>query len=226
MTYLAVFDWNCTLIDDFVANLAGANAALNVLGHEPITAERYREAFTFPILHSYVALGIKTDDVLSCHEELASAFLDAHDRETEKAGLRPGARELLQDMNDRGVHCLLLTNHFHDHVRVQLERFSLLSLFQGISCNREYDASYISAMNKQERLQAYMDEHGFTPDHAFIIGDTNEEAKIGRHLWLTTFSITGGLLSEERLKALAPDHIVSRLSEVLPILEKTWNFQP
>ncbi len=220
--YLAVFDWNCTLIDDFAANLAGMNAVLKLFDRAPITAEKYREVFTFPILHSYVTLGIGADEFLSRHEEAAQVFFETCSRESLKVGLKPGALELLQWLNERNVHCMLLSNHLDEVIRIDLKRLQITDFFDHISGVMQYDASFISKTNKQDRLSAHMTEHGFDPARAFIIGDSHEEPEIGHNIGLKTFSITGGLLNNERLEACNPDYIVDDLHAVQSILENIW----
>lgn len=61
---------------------------------------------------------------------------------------------------------------------------------------------------------------GYQPSNAFIIGDSKEEPDIGRALNITSIGITGGCITEKRLRHAKPDHVIHALLEVIPILEK------
>lgn len=208
MKPLAVFDWNGTLFDDLEANLAGANAVVEMFGLPALTAEQYQDHFTFPILHFYVSLGIGTVEYLARHEEAAQRFLSVYEETALRCSLRDGAEDVLAWLNEHDVHCLLLSNHLRENVEQSLARFHIRHYFSNISCNEQYDAAFIQKMNKQERLAVYLEEHGFDPENAFIVGDSLEEPEIARHLGLTAISITGGCLSEERLKTGGQDCLV------------------
>jgi phosphoglycolate phosphatase len=67
-----------------------------------------------------------------------------------------------------------------------------------------------------------MQEHGFSPDKAFIIGDSHEEPEVAKRLGLLGISISGGLLSAARLEKYKKDYVIQRLEEVRPILENHW----
>lgn len=222
MKRLAVFDWNGTLFDDLEANVIGANQTLALFGAAPIDAATYQERFTFPILHFYVACGIPASDYLAQHEAAADAFLETYEREALNCRLREGTIELLQWLRENNVHCMILSNHLRENVELQLKRFGLTHLFDGISCNEQRDAAMISVLNKQERLRAYIEDHHFDLGQSFIIGDSFEEPELAKDFGMTGFNITGGCLATERLAAKNPHHIVDTLGEVRNILDGLW----
>ncbi|NCC23188.1 MAG: HAD family hydrolase [Alphaproteobacteria bacterium] len=104
MKPLAVFDWNGTLFDDLEANLAGANAVVEMFGLPALTAEQYQDHFTFPILHFYVSLGIGTVEYLARHEEAAQRFLSVYEETALRCSLRDGAEDVLAWLNEHDVH--------------------------------------------------------------------------------------------------------------------------
>jgi phosphoglycolate phosphatase-like HAD superfamily hydrolase len=225
MKRLAVFDWNGTLFDDLDANLKGANAVFEILGRTPLTAAQYQQTFTFPILHFYTANNIPADEYLKRHDEAAKVFLETYEKAAEEHGLRPMALEFLQWLNDNEVDCMLLSNHLKENVGRQLARFHIRHLFSHISCNDIYDAAFIQRMNKRDRLQTAMEENGYSPEHAFIIGDSLEEPEIAGLLGLTSFSITGGSLNRERLLSSGTDYVIDHFSELFPIVGKMWELE-
>jgi phosphoglycolate phosphatase len=225
MSYLAVFDWNGTLIDDLEANLKGANAVLNMLGRSPLSVEQYQDTFTFPILHFYRANGVSADEYLAKHDILSRVFLDTYEKEVFSCELRPKTTELLEWLNVNGIDCIILSNHLRENVEQQLARFHIRHYFTAVSCNEIYDAAFIQRMNKAERLDNYMSDSGYVPSDCAIIGDSHEEPEIARHLGLTSVSILGGFLSENRIRKIDTDYIVADIEEMFEPLSQVWNIK-
>ena len=67
----------------------------------------------------------------------------------------------------------------------------------------------------------YAEERGARPQDTIIIGNTVEEIEIARSQGLISIAITGGCVSEKRLRArTGPHHIIHSLHELKPILEE------
>lgn len=220
---LAVFDWNGTLFNDVEASVYGANVALAKFGKGPITTQRYQDSFTFPIVHFYAANDIPVDSFLARHEEASLAYMETYEKEALNCHLHHDAIDLLQWLKKQNFRILLLSNHLQENLMISLKRFGITEFFDDISGNEQYDAAFITKMNKQERLESYMREYDISPNKAFIIGDSHEEQEIARHLGLSSFSITGGYYAEDRLKRGNPDYLVHSLEDVVDILSKKWS---
>ena len=224
MTHLAIFDWNGTLFDDIEANHVGANAALEALGKPAISLETYRDTFDFPIIHFYKRNGIEVDDYLGDIKKANGTFFPIYEKLAAKCSARAHTKEILQWCNDQHITTLILSNHTHESIAENLARLDLDSHIDHISSN-PHDNDIVLKMNKQERLEKFMDQHSFTPEKTFIIGDSLEEPHIGKNLGLTSFSITGGCISENRLRESNPDHLIHKLTELKEILVKEWFIQ-
>lgn len=222
MTYLAVFDWNGTLFNDITANHKGGNAALAALGKSPITIETYRDTFDFPILHFYERNGIKVDTYLKEIKEANKAFFPVYEELAAQCPARDNAKEILEWLQDKKVTTIILSNHIEDSIRTNLDRLGLLEHINHVSSN-PHDNDIVIKMNKQERLQKFMKDHGFTQEKTFIIGDSLEEPQIGKNLGLLSISITGGCISQKRLEKTPNDYLIHRLPELKEILAKEWS---
>lgn len=222
MTYLAVFDWNGTLFADTHATHEATNACLEYFGIAPITLEEEQATFTFPLIHFYEKMGVDADTYLRSVDENSRIFLEAYKRESAACGIAKGAIELLDWLNSHDVHTMILSNHLASELTADVARLGIAPYMNHISGN-EKNATISRGLSKQLRLAEYMEVNGFTPEKTFIIGDSHEEPDVARHLGLLGISITGGLMNAERLAHAAPDHIVDCLTEVRPILEKTWS---
>lgn len=221
MTHLAIFDWNGTLFDDIEANHVGANAALAALGKSSISLEKYRDTFDFPIIHFYKRNGIEIDNYLSDIKKANGAFFPIYEKLAAQCSARAHTAELLKWCNARRITTLILSNHTHESISENLERLGLDGHIDHISSN-PHDNDIVLKMNKQKRLEKFMAEHNFAPEKAFIIGDSLEEPHIAKNLGLISFSITGGCISESRLREANPNHVIHKLTELKEILEKEW----
>ena len=221
MTQLAVFDWNCTLIDDVEACLEAKNAALTYLGAQQLDLAGLQETFTFPIIHAYQRAGVDPDHYLEHAEKISEIFIAAYERAAEKCQLREGVHDVLAWLHANDIPAIILSNHQMRPLKQRVEYMGLDHHFQAILGTEHY-ATIIRKMDKQERLTSYMAEHGYDPAQSLIIGDTHEEAELARNLGMTGISLTGGMFARHRLEACEPDYIIDRLGEMIDICRRTW----
>ncbi|HEU4839199.1 MAG TPA: HAD hydrolase-like protein [Micavibrio sp.] len=221
MKHLAVFDWNGTLFDDTPATLQATNIVLSKFGIGPLDLHTLQETFTFPLIHFYERIGVSPDDYLKHAEEEGASYLEAYEACNGNCTIMEGAFDLLDWLGEMNVHSMILSNHLQNHLDADVARLGVGHYMQHVSGNKER-ATMTQGLSKQIRLEAYMEDRGFAPENTFIIGDSHEEPELARRLGILGISIAGGLLSAARLEKYKADHIVHRLTEVRPILEKHW----
>lgn len=222
MTYLAVFDWNGTLFDDTPATLEATNIVLAKFGITPLDLHTLQEKFSFPLIHFYERVGVPPDEYLKHAEEEGASYIEAYEACNGNCTIAKGAIELLEWLAENDVHSMILSNHLQSHLDADVARLGIAPYMQHVSGNLER-ATMTQGLSKQIRLEAYMERHGFTSDKTFIIGDSHEEPELAKRLGILGISISGGLLSAARLEKYKADHIIHKLHEVRPILEKRWN---
>jgi phosphoglycolate phosphatase len=222
MTYLAVFDWNGTLYDDTPATLKATNACLRSFDLPEIDLHTMQETFSFPLIHFYERMGVNVADYLERAEEEANIYLECYEVAKHECGIMAGTKDLLEWLNEQGVHCMILSNHLQDHLDKDVTRLGIAPYMKFVSGNAK-KATITQGLSKQIRLESYMKKHGFSADKAFIIGDSHEEPELAKRLGLIGISIAGGLLSATRLEKYKADYIIHKLDEVRPILQEHWN---
>lgn len=220
---LAVFDWNGTLIADTKPAWVASNACLAFYDKAPITLKTQRETFDFPVIHYFKRNGCDIDHVLATKEQSNAIFQTEYDRLAANARSRKGAHELLSWLNSNGFDCIILSNYLIPKIEHHLARLKMREYFSHISANTCDGTSILSGTNKLERLSDFMIKRGYKPANAFIIGDSREEPEIGRHLGITSIGITGGCITEKRLREAKPDYVIKNLNETILILCKKWN---
>lgn len=222
MSYLAVFDWNGTLFDDSLATLAATNACLASFNIPPVDLPSLQENFSFPLIHFYERMGVPVDEFLRRAEEESFIFLNCYEKESTECSLMAGAVELVDWLNEKNIHCMILSNYIQDRLATDVQRLGLYDKMRHVSGNAE-QATIAHGLSKQMRLEKHMETHGYVPEKTFIIGDSHEEPDIARRLGLLGFSIAGGMLSTRRLEQYKADYIIQTLDEVRPLLENHWN---
>lgn len=216
---LAIFDWNGTLIDDSFANWAGSNATFRVMGLPEITMERYRDTMDFPFIHFYNRNGLDTDTYLKNTDKLSEAFLGVYQEEQKKAPLRAGTIELLDNLLDKNLTLMILSNHIQEHLEEQLADRHVHAKFKHICGNPVYGQQDHTRTTKLGRLQKIMDEFGYTAGESFIVGDSLEEPDIAHAMGMTCVSVTWGCFSTERLRKSPTHHVIDNLAELPRMLQ-------
>ncbi len=219
---LAIFDWNGTLIADTKPAWVASNACLAFYGKGPITFQEQLETFDFPIIHYYKRNGCDIDRVLATKDEANEIFQTSYDKLAANARSRRGTRQLLDWLKQQDITCMILSNYLVPKIEHHAKRMKIDHYFTHISANTCNGTSILNTTSKKERLSDFMVERGYKPANAFIIGDSKEEPDIGRALGITSIGITGGCISEKRLRHAKPDHVIKALPEVIPILCKKW----
>ncbi len=217
---LAVFDWNGTLIDDAEACLIATNASLAKAGKPPITLERSRETLDFPIIHHYTRNGVEVDDYLANFQEYGLAYFDTYKEASKTSPLRRGATDLLSWLQDQGITLMILSNYTQYELEAQISERHVFQYFKHINGNVDFNKQEHTRTTKSGRLKAIMDEFGYRPEEAFIVGDSMEEPEVAKELGLTCFSVTWGSVSAERLCKSPTHHVVDELVEIKEILQR------
>lgn len=211
---LFVFDWNGTLLADTRPSWRAGNDCLEFYGAPAISLQRHRETFTFPIIPFYELNGVGAETVLERRDEGNNVFQSSYAHYAKNARLRTGARDLLEHLQAQDVQSIILSNYRTDKIREHLARLKIEHHFTHVSAHDCDGTTILQSTTKVLRLKAYMDQHGYDPDHTVIIGDTMEEPEIARELGLSSVGITDGYITRKRLAEAKPDHIVHRLDTI------------
>lgn len=211
---LFVFDWNGTILSDTVPSWKAGNVALEFYGAEPIPLQLHRETFCFPIVPFYERHGVSEEQVMAQRKEGNNAFQNAYSNFAKNARTRHGARDLLAHLNEQNIECIILSNYITERIEAHCERLKIGHFFSHISGYDCDGTTILKTTTKVLRLQSYMKEQNYSAGDVVIIGDTMEEPEIARELGITSVGITGGYITEKRLREARPDYIVDRLDAI------------
>ncbi|WP_342710195.1 HAD hydrolase-like protein [Bradyrhizobium sp. B124] len=213
-----VFDWNGTLLDDASAVLEAINAVLIRFSRAAIDMHRFREEFELPLSAIFRKLDVADDEVDAVLGNDNAIFHDTYEPLASRTALRKGAKHLLLAARRQSIPTIILSNHIVEQIRVQIRRLGIETYVTTVLAF-ESRASQFRSMSKEDRLRQYMQVNDLSPARTVIVGDMEVETEIARNLGLISVSITGGFVSEARLRAAQPDYIVHDHHELVPILQ-------
>ncbi|WP_050400013.1 HAD family hydrolase [Bradyrhizobium embrapense] len=217
MRPVLVFDWNGTLLDDASALLQTTNAILERFGRPAIDLYTIRDHCDVPLSILFRSIGMSEAEVAAVDRDGSAIFHDTYEPLADKADLRVGARAVLEWVRQEAASSIIVSNHIVAPLVAQLQRLGIDRCFNDVLAF-ESRATQYKTMSKGERLRRYMEQNDLKPESTFIIGDMPVETDIARSLGLISVAITGGFVSEARLRAAKPDHIIHNYHELLPIV--------
>lgn len=210
---MVIFDWNGTLLDDAHATWGAANKVLCLHGAKPITFSEYRDTITVPVNQFYVLCGCTKELLQSNRAESVALFHREYEILAQKAPLRHGASDILQWLHTRGIELHILSNHLESSIQSHLARVDASHLFTQISANTDGQTSRDSR-TKSERLASILKANNTPEEEVLIVGDSPEEAELGRAFGIRSALVYGGSYSDTRLQNAKPDFLLKSLAEL------------
>lgn len=215
MTTTVVYDWNGTLLDDIDISFECFRITMDMLGAKTPTVEEYIEFYDIPIGNLYVAAGVPREVFVERRDEIYHAFFSNYAERAHKAKIRLHAPDTLLSIQNGGAKQIIVSNDLSEQISHQLDRLNIKPFISEVLAFSNMESRKVP---KGELLQQYMKKEGAPAHKTVIVGDVVEEISIARDLGLVSVAITGGYVSEARLRAAGPDHLIHSLAELEPIL--------
>ncbi len=186
-----IYDFNGTLLDDVWVGMAAVNPMLQRRGLPPIpSVEAYYELFGFPIEDYYRRLGFDFDK--EPYADLAVEWVNSYRAIEGQAGLRRGARELLELGRSHQKQQFVFSATQADMLQEQLQQLDILDYFADV-----FGRSDIYAESKLELADRFTEQHGSLP--SLYIGDTDHDAACAAALSAHCLLVGGGHQPESKL---------------------------
>lgn len=215
-----VFDWNCTLLDDINVLYSSTNHLLKLVDHPPVTLEFFQTHYNIPFRQLYNNLGLQPAQIEKLINANNTLFHDLYERLALQTELRDGAVWALQYAKAHGVQNYILSNHLVEPIRQQLRRLGVEEFFADVLAYADREDQQTRSMTKGEKLRHFMQQEAIHDHPTMIVGDSVEEIEIAQEQGLISVAITGGCVSEERLRAGKPDYVIHSLHELKPIMQE------
>ena len=190
-----IWDWNGTILDDIDLCIAVVSKLLAAQDLPPLTRERYRDIFGFPVRDYYVALGFDFDQ--TSFEVLADQYIADYDAQAHNAPLHKGAVRLLDAFSALGKEQSILSAAKESHVHEVTGGFGLHHYFDHMFGITDHHAA-----SKRQRGLELIEETGIRPDRTLMIGDTDHDHEVGTAMGVDVLLVAHGHQSFERLRAV------------------------
>lgn len=189
-----IWDWNGTLLSDIDHAVSTTNRLLAESGLPPVSLERYKEIFRFPIVDYHRDLGLPTEsEPFRKHCELFNQyFLEG----VRACDLWPGARETLAYVKSQGKVQSLLSASEQGVLNEQMKIFRLEGLFDHIMGIADKMAS-----SKVDRGLQLMRAAGVPAADTILIGDTDHDHDVAEALGIDLILVEHGHQNAARLRA-------------------------
>jgi len=188
-----VLDWNGTLLDDLDLAVRSVNVAAERFGLGPITHDRYRALFDFPIVDFYGRLGFDTDSI--DFDDIAAVYLGSFDAGVADCPLHPGVVDALAALAGAdGVTVSILSASYEPTLRRTLAHKGLDRYVDNVvGVGDQRATSKLAAAGRLAHVVA---------GRTLLLGDTSHDKDIADALGWDAHLVTCGHQSPQRLARL------------------------
>lgn len=186
-----IWDWNGTLFND--AELC-ADVFSNVLkkyGLRPVTIEKYREIFTFPVRNYYETAGF--DFGKHSFEEVGREWMDEYEERKNSCGLFQDTVEVLSYIKSLGIRQYILSAYPEESL-IQMVRFTGIENY----FSRIVGLDHIYATGKTD-LGLKLVKQINTGGKILFLGDTVHDFEVAEAIGADCILISNGHQAESKL---------------------------
>lgn len=183
---LILWDWNGTLLDDVQLCVDALNRLLARYGYpQRYDRDQYRAIFGFPVQEYYARAGF--DFYRHSFDELAVSFMEDYIPASTHCPLMEGARDALDVFANAGLRQVILSASPVPTLEQQAAQRDVTRYF-----DRLLGLGDIYAKSKVDLGLRYLQESGFDPARAVMIGDSTHDFEVARALGVGCVLQSGG----------------------------------
>ena len=208
---LIIWDWNGTLLDDVGICVSCMNQVLSKRKISQLTADRYRDIFTFPVKEYYQKAGF--DFSKEDFEKPAMEFISLYYQALPQANLFSCIESVLTSFQKKGLRQLVLSAMEHENLVSSLKSKGIFKYFSKVSGMTNHYAH--SKLEIGQDLLA--GESSFGKEEMLLIGDTLHDFEVAQELGIDCVLVARGHQSKERLLK-ETDMVFDKLSDVADLI--------
>lgn len=212
MIKLLIFDLDGTLVDAFKAVTTSVHHVMDEVGLERPTHRSIKNA-----------VGWGEGDLLMRfvgehhHERALRLFRRHHKKALISGGARflPGVSTLLRYAHQQGYMLAIASNRPTVYTRLILKGLGILPLFKEVVCADRVER----AKPHPDMLHVILERQQLHSDQTMFVGDMVVDVQAGERAGIRTVAVTTGVNTYEQLQEVGASTIISRMSELKPIIE-------
>ena len=187
-----IWDWNGTLLDDAWLFVDIMNGVLEKRNMNPITVEKYREIFGFPIKEYYKKLGF--DLKKESFHKSGLEFIRAYKKRRYEADLHPKVNSILSKLVSMNIQHSILSAQHQRLLDDLTKHYNVRKYFTEINGLNDYYAH-----SKVDIGIEWMKKTEIFSSEVLLIGDTDHDFEVAQTLGVDCLLISHGHHCHSRL---------------------------
>lgn len=189
-----IWDWNGTLFDDTALCVDIINGVLKRRNLPPLSIQRYREIFTFPVKKYYAKAGLDFNKF--SFAELGKEWMDEYEERKLECNLHKGAGEVLEFITANKKDQSILSA-YSQHTLIEIvKHFKLEHFFSHV-----VGLDNIYAASKVDLGKKLMEKLGNGKGEVLLIGDTVHDHEVANEIGADCILIANGHQSKTTLSS-------------------------
>lgn len=208
-----MWDWNGTILDDLTINFEIINTLLGERNLKQMsTTDVYRNAFDFPIINFYLALGFDFEE--ESFSTVARQYSFMYDERFYETEIFPDAEGALRHFKEKGIEQIIVSASQESLLQKQVCYHGIDHLFTDIIGTRD-----IYANSKVDFALQWMANGGISASEVLFVGDTPHDFEVAESIGCDCVLIDRGHCSAERLCALGVS-VVKSIEELQRLVQQ------
>lgn len=205
-----IFDLDGTLIDSSSGVVDAVNYSLRQVGAPEQPPERIKRFIGFPLAHMYPHFTDHSVDELQAHFQVRAAKTVM-----QSTVMLDGVDGVLKILRSRGLKLGIATTKIKRHVDGIVDKFGWRPLFDSVVGGDEVK----QVKPAPEAFLLSLQRLGVTAEQAIVVGDTINDVLGARAVPMKVIAVESPYGGRAELAASGPDHMVSSLADLLPLIE-------
>ena len=205
-----IWDWNGTIVDDAWVFVSVMNGLLSQQGLPQTSLKHYRKNFCFPIQEYWRGLGFDfTEDVFN---ELNANFIIQYEKKMFLPSIHKGLLRLFTTINKEKRQQFVLSASENSLLKKSIKHYNLQGVFKGV-----FGVDNLNAVGKESVGKELFSQYQLKPSETLLIGDTEYDYRVAKHLGCSVILVSHGHISHRRLLKVGVP-VVSSVQEIAKYL--------
>lgn len=202
-----IWDWNGTLLNDVDMCLESINTLLQNRNLDPLSRERYRDIFTFPVRNYYEIAGFDFSN--ESWDKVAHEFMDLYFENLYKAHVFHEASSVLEAFKQNNFRQFMVSAMEHESLINSVKEKGLYDCFEDISGIQDHYAG-----SKVDMAGRFVRDKDLDLNRTCLIGDSIHDFEVAEKLGICCLLVANGHQSYSRLRETGCQ-VVENLTETM-----------
>ncbi len=207
-----IWDWNGTLLNDRWLCVEAINQALKKRNLPPLTEEKYKDIFSFPVEEYYKKVGF--DFTNEPFHIAGDEFVAYYGNNFSRVELHSDSIRVLKKIKNSGRSQSVLSAGKQDFLIDWIKAHNLSEYFIKIlGIDNQY------ATGKKDLGMAWVNEISYDSKEIIMVGDTVHDSEVAEAMAIDCVLVENGHVSRKRLTKTGRK-VISNLNEFLCLLDE------